>query len=63
MLDRYALSRRRIRYRVEEDRWDVGDVLLVTDADVHLTDEVAIITDVTPEPGGDFTLDLVLVES
>ena len=63
MLDRYALSRRRIRYRVEEDRWDVGDVLLLTDADVHLSDEVAIITDVTPEPGGDFTLDLVLVES
>jgi len=63
ILDRYALPRRRVRYRVLEDRWDVGDVLLLTDDEVSISEALAIVTDVTPETGGDYTLDLVLVES
>jgi len=63
ILDRYALPRRRVRYRVLDDRWDVGDVLLLTDDEVSISETLAIVTDVTPETGGDYTLDLVLVES
>jgi hypothetical protein len=63
LLDRYALPRRKVRYVVSEDRYDVGDVVLVTDGDVYLSAAVAIVADYTPRDGGLVALDLVLVES
>ena len=62
ILDRYALPRRRVRYVVSEDRYEVGDVVRLTDDEVHIADVPAIVTDTTPQPGGTVALDLVLVE-
>ena len=63
--NRYALPHRRIQYQggAELEALEIGSVVLLTDTEIYIDAEVALVMEVTAGGGEDVTLELVMVDN
>lgn len=63
--NRYALPHRRIQYQggAQLEALEIGSVVLLTDAEIYIDAEVALVMEITAGGGEDVTLELVMVDN
>lgn len=65
LANRFALPHRRIQYQggAELEALEIGSVVLLTDTEIYIDAEVALVMEITAGGGEDVTLELVMVDN